>query len=137
VGGDLYRFATGVAFGSYNQLSSSPLDSTGTITVQCSEDSGPLAVLGYTILLSAGQSGSFAPRKMASGANRPGYNLYTDDARLLVWHTCASGTVTVSGAASLRLTGKSVDTANFTVYGRVPGGQNVPAGSCSNTITSQ
>jgi spore coat protein U-like protein len=72
---------------------------------------------------------------MASGAHRLGYNLYTDAARLLGWGTCASGTVTVSDAANLRLTGKSVDTANFTVYGRVPGGQNIPAGSYSNTTT--
>jgi hypothetical protein len=67
-GGDLYRFRDWCRLGSYNQLSSSPVDST--ITVQCSKDSGPPTILNYTILLSAGQSGSFAPRKMARGANR-------------------------------------------------------------------
>jgi len=97
-GGDLYRFRDWCRLGSYNQLSSSPVDST--ITVQCSKDSGPPTILNYTILLSAGQSGSFAPRKMASGANRFRYNLYTDAARLRVWDTGASGTVTVSSAAT-------------------------------------
>ncbi|HEX2243753.1 MAG TPA: spore coat U domain-containing protein [Gammaproteobacteria bacterium] len=125
--------ATGIAFGRYNQLSSSPVDST--ITVQCSKDSGAPTILNYTILLSAGQSGSFAPRKMASGANRFGYNLYTDAARLRVWDTGASGAVTVSSAVNLRLRGKSVDPANFGVYGCMPGGQNVPAGSYSDTNT--
>lgn len=72
---------------------------------------------------------------MASGANRFSYNLYTDAARLRVWDTGASGAVTVSSAVNLRLRGKSVDPANFTVYGCMPGGQNVPAGSYSDTNT--
>lgn len=122
--------ATSVSFGSYNVFNASPLDATGTITVRCTGLVGLL--VSYNIKLSAGLSGSYAPRKMASGANRLNYNLYTAATRLTVWGDGSAGTSFVSNTITLLLLGVTV---NHTVYGRVPALQNVAVGSYSDNIT--
>lgn len=122
--------ATPVSFGSYNVFNASPLDATGTITVHCTGLVG--LPVSYTIKLSTGLSGSYAPRKMANGANRLNYNVYTDATRLTVWGDGSAGTSFVSDSYLLVLFGV---TRNYTVYGRVPALQNVAVGSYSDNIT--
>ncbi|MDQ3565221.1 MAG: spore coat U domain-containing protein [Pseudomonadota bacterium] len=122
--------ATPVSFGSYNVFNATPLDATGTITVRCTGLVGLL--VSYNIKLSAGLSGSYAPRQMASGANRLNYNLYTAATRLTVWGDGSAGTSFVSNTITLLLLGVTV---NHTVYGRVPALQNVAVGSYSDNIT--
>lgn len=117
--------ATPVSFGSYNVFNATPLDATGTITVQCT---GGIQSVSYNIKLSTGLSGSYAPRQMANGANRLNYNLYTDATRLPVWGNGSAGTLFVSNS-----TGGV--TVNHTVYGRVPALQNVAVGNYSDNIT--
>ncbi|MGH8467453.1 MAG: Csu type fimbrial protein [Gammaproteobacteria bacterium] len=122
--------ATPVSFGSYNVFNASPRDATGTITVQCT---GLLGLLvNYNIKLSTGLSGSYAPRQMASGANRLNYNLYTAATRLNVWGDGSAGTSFVSNNITLVLFGVTV---NHTLYGRVPALQNIAVGSYSDNIT--
>ena len=122
--------ATSVAFGSYNVFNASPLNATGTITVHCTN---LLALfVNYTIKLSKGLSGSYAPRQMANGANRLNYNLYTDATRLTVWGDGSGGMSFVSDSFLAVLLGV---TLNHTVYGRVPALQNVAVGSYSDNIT--
>ncbi|MGH2375223.1 MAG: Csu type fimbrial protein [Gammaproteobacteria bacterium] len=122
--------ATPVSFGSYNVLNAAPLDATGTVTVTCN---GLLGLLvSYNIRLSAGLSGTYAPRQMANGANRLNHNLYTDATRLIVWGDGSAGTSLVSNSIVLVLLGVTV---NHTVYGRVPALQNVAVGNYSDNIT--
>jgi spore coat protein U-like protein len=118
-----------VSFGTYNPFDSSPTDATGNVQVTCSGQLGLLA--GYTILLSRGGSGSYAPRKMASGANRLDYNLYTNASRSMVWGDGTSGTSVVSDSSVLH-NGKI--TRDYPVYGRTPAGQNASVGSYSDTV---
>jgi spore coat protein U-like protein len=70
---------------------------------------------------------------MLSGGTSLGYNLYTTTARNVVWGDGFGGSVTVT------LTGGNVSggVRRYTrsVFGRVPGSQNVGAGSYSDTIT--
>ncbi len=108
-----------VAFGNYNSLSSSPLDGVGDIAVTCD------AATSVTISLSTG-TGTYAARKMTRGVDQLTYNLYSDATRLLVWGDGSGSTSTV---------GAVITSVNFTVYGRIPGSQNIPAGSYSDTIT--
>lgn len=124
--------ATGVAFGAYNYLNALPNDSAGTITVNCRRP-GPRQnqSLQYTIKLSAGLSGSFAQRKMASGPSRLGYNLYTTSTRTSIWGDGSAGTsfltdVVVPVAAPTRRT--------FSVYGRIPTGQVAAGGMYQDAI---
>lgn len=108
-----------VAFGSYDSLSSSPLDGVGTISINCD------SVAGFTISLSAG-AGTYSARKMSSGVDELTYNLYTDASRVFVWGDGSGSTSTVSATAA---------SGNYAVYGRIPARQNLPAGSFSDTIT--
>ena len=109
--------STGVAFGSYNTLSSRETDTAGTIAVTC------MGVIGetvhYTIAIGPG-SGAFSLRQMGSGDRGLHYNLFIDPNRSLVWGDGTSGTGVVSD--TLVLTVPSV-TKNHVVYSRIPRGQ--------------
>jgi len=121
--------ASGISFGSYDPLSISPVDSTGTVTVDCTF----AAALGgtYTISLSTGGSGSYATRWLSLAGSNLNYNLYTTNARSTVWGN-GTGSQTVVGAP---LSGLLSNSQIFTIYGRIPGAQNVPVGSYSDIIT--
>jgi spore coat protein U-like protein len=108
-----------VVFGAYNTLSASSLDGAGSVSVTCD------ATTSFQIALSKGQ-GSFAARQLQSGADVLYYNLYTDALRSLIWGDGTVGTTLVSGSGTA---------ATYTVYGRIPGGQNLPAGSYGDSIT--
>jgi spore coat protein U-like protein len=108
-----------VVFGTYNTLSASSLDGAGSVSVTCTVSSS------FQVALSKGH-GSFAARQLQSGANVLYYNLYTDALRSLIWGDGTVGTTLVSGSGTA---------ATYTVYGRIPGGQNLPAGSYGDSIT--
>ena len=74
--------------------------------------------------LSTGANGGVAvgtTRAMKSGTNLLNYELYSDSNRSVVWGVGA-GTGGVTEAAA-----PSATAVNYTVYGQVPGGQNIPA----------
>ncbi|HUP91872.1 MAG TPA: spore coat U domain-containing protein [Solimonas sp.] len=120
-----------VAFGSYNPFSATPLDSSGQVGVSCSISLGISIAVSYTIKLSTGVAGSYAPRYMAAGANHLNYNLYTSSARTTVWGNGTGGTSTVTDSYLL---GLSTVARTYPVYGRVTAQQNLPGGSYSDTI---
>lgn len=130
--------ATPHAFGSYSPLSASPVDSTATISVTCVGITILFLVtldVDYTINLSKGGAGSYSPRYMSLLTNHLTYNLYTDSARSIVWGDGTGGTSTKTG--SIHGTGllfTSV-TDNHTIYGRIPGSQNISAGAYTDIIT--
>ena len=115
---------TPVAFGVYSPFSSVPTDTAGTLRVTCST-----ATVGYTVLLSEGDAGSYAPRRLRGGAPTLSYKLYTDPLRTMVWGNGSGGTANVTGAFALP------GAIDHTVYGRVPAQQNVGAGAYTATIT--
>lgn len=109
--------STSVAFGSYDTFSSAPLDSTGSINVQCDVSTA------FTINLGTG-TGSYAQRTLTSAQSILDYNLYTDAARTLVWADGTTGN-NVSGSGT---------NVTVPVYGRIPQRQNVPAGVYTDTV---
>lgn len=142
--------ATAVSFVDYDRLSS-PLDSFGSVVVTCT---GGVSILGavitenvsYSILLSTGSSGSYTSRSMQAqaGANMLQYNLYSEANYTTIWGDgINAGTGVVSGGFSLRGTGgllgvlatPETEHLSHPVYGRIPAGQNVPAGIYEDTIT--
>jgi spore coat protein U-like protein len=121
--------ATSVSFGNYNTLSSSPMDSTGSIRVQCTLMS---AIAGsYAISLSTGSSGTYTQRTLRKGSASLTYNLFTDTTHSVVWGngTGNSANVTRSFPATFFVN------QSTTVYARIPVAQNVPGGAYSDTIT--
>lgn len=112
--------ATGISFGNYIPVDSASNNSSGTVRVQCTL---LLALAGsFTVDLSTGSSASYAQRTLRNGASILNYNLYLDAARsqILGNGTGGSSRITYNFAALL-----GVD-QSFTVYGRIPAGQNVP-----------
>jgi spore coat protein U-like protein len=107
-----------VLFGTYDTFSAFHLESTGNVEVVC------VLTTAYTIALSPG-NGSYAARLMKSGVHSLGYNLYTDATRTTIWGDGTGGTGLIGGNAI---------SANHTIYGRVPAGQNVNVGSYSDSL---
>jgi spore coat protein U-like protein len=116
-----------VSFGSYDVLSATPRDSTGSVTFRCSL---PVAV---TIDLGPGQNAStFFPRYMTKGSPPLlGYNLFTDAARSTIWGDGSAGTSRYSNNSPPALTN-----VTLTVYGRIPAGNDVTAGSYADTVVA-
>lgn len=115
--------AATVNFGNYNFLDSSPDTTTGSVLVTC------LLATSFSISLSAGSSGTFAPRTMKSGTSALNYNLYTDASHAIVWGDGTSGTQVVSGSINLLLLPFTA-----TVYGAAPAQQNVGVGVYTDSI---
>src|SRR5262245_6833054 len=118
--------ATSVNFGSYNVFAGSATDSTGTITINCNGSAHNIV-----ITLSQGASSTFNPRTMNKGAETLTYNLYRDASRTTIWGDGTGGTSTYTNANPPNNSDVVV-----TVYGRVPAGQDVTAGTYSDTVAA-
>jgi spore coat protein U-like protein len=128
--------ASGVAFGAYDPSIATPDDSTGTIVVTCTYTGpGGSDTANYTVTLSTGTSGSFAPRKLATGTSRLDYNLFQDAARAQVWGNASSGTTIITGSLKVGPgVGNRTRTATHVVYGRIPQLQDADAGNYTDSI---
>lgn len=118
--------ATSVSFGTYNVFSSSDLDSTGSVTYRCNAQASNI-----TITLSKGVSSTYNPRVMTKGSELLGYNLYLNAGRTTVWGDGTGG----SGIYS-RANPPNNNNVTVTIYGRIPAGQDVSAGSFDDTISA-
>jgi spore coat protein U-like protein len=116
---------TAVSFGTYNVFAASPLDSTGSVTYRCT------ARTPITIFLNKGGAATFNPRRMLKAAEALNYNLYLDASRTTIWGDGTGGSQAYSNASP-----PLNQNVNVTIYGRVQAGQDVSAGSYSNTITA-
>jgi spore coat protein U domain-containing protein, fimbrial subunit CupE1/2/3/6 len=116
-----------VAFGSYDPVvanASANLDGTGSLTVACTK--GAATTFG----LDLGSNASGSTRRLTDGAsNYLTYQFYQDSGRSTVWGNSGADLYTPAAAPS-----KAARV--FTVYGRVPSNQDVPAGSYSDTVTA-
>ena len=118
---------TAVSFGSYNVFAGSADDGTGQITYRCTSPRPPLV----TIQLDKGGSPSFSPRQMRRGSETLNYNLYLDSTRSTIWGDGTGGTQTYS-----RANPPTFQNVNLSVFGRIPAGQDVSAGTYSATVTA-
>ncbi len=128
--------AAPVAFGTYDPTTSMPNDSTGEIKVVCLYASGGASKIDYSVALSRGGSGSYAPRELTSVASqRLQYNLFADPARSAVWGDGTSNTTVVSGELKVG-PGRPIviDQNVHPIYGRIPARQDAQNGTYSDTI---
>lgn len=114
--------ATSLVFGNYNPSLGTALDATNTVTATCTLGSAFNIGLGVGI----GSGASVSSRKMTFGGNLLNYTLYSDSSRSTIFgETIGTDTIAIT-AASLPTT--------LTVYGRIFGGQNEPAGAYVDTV---
>lgn len=120
--------ATGLSFGSYDDFSPVPLDTTGTVTVGCDEAPPP----DVTISIGPSGNGSFNPRAMRHAflTDLLLYNIFPDASRGAVWGDGTAGTSTVFLKNVTKNTPRTT-----TIYGRIPAGQSVSLGPYSDTLT--
>ncbi len=114
-----------VAFGNYDPVSANAatdLDATGSVTVTCTRGAG------LSIDLGLGLNAAGAVRRMANGANRMNYELYSDNGYATVWGTGAAG-LTIVGAPD-------ITPRVYTVYGRIAAGQDVATGNYADTVVA-
>jgi spore coat protein U-like protein len=125
--------STSTAFGIYNPLSATPTYANGDVQVTCTLLSGGATTLNLVSSYGTGASGTYTMRTMISGANKLNYNLFFDAAYTSIRGNGTGGSAT--GGATLNLTpANPTGTASGTIYGRIPAGQDVAAGSYADTI---
>jgi spore coat protein U-like protein len=121
-----------LAFGAYDPVSanaSSALDGTGSVSTICTNGSSAAIRLGQGSNADASSTDDTPVRRLKHATTNDylSYALYQEAARTTVW-----GNTT---ATDVGITGSGIEQTN-TIYGRIPAGQNVPAGNYSDTVTA-
>jgi spore coat protein U-like protein len=112
-------------FGAYT---GAQLDATNTVNITCTIGSSPRVLLDEGMHPASGSGGSAPLRQLSDGASTAhflSYQLYIDNGRSQVWDSVVGSVLTGNGVVQ-----------PLTVFGRLPGGQNVPVGVYSDTITA-
>ncbi len=123
--------ASSLGFGNYDPVvtnASANLDATGILNVSCTSGSNGTVTLGQGSHPAGGSTDTAPLRRMFDGASGYlSYAFYQDSSRAVVWGNTAATGVVYSGTG----TG-----GTLTIYGRVGGGQGVPAGSYADTVVA-
>jgi len=117
-----------VGFPAYDPIvthAAAPDDSTsGSVTITCTKGSAT------TIGLGLGANASGSQMRMLNGTtNFLNYALYQDSGHATLWGNSGAGLLSPVAAPS-----KAPRT--FTVYGRIPAGQDLPAGTYTDTVVA-
>jgi spore coat protein U-like protein len=115
-----------LSFGNYEPLSGAPVNATADFTVTCTLGSTASITLDQGSNPDAASTDDNPVRRMTDGANYLQYNLYSDAGYSQVWGNSPASDVSTVGTGNAEI---------VTVYGTIPGGQNVPAGNYSDTVT--
>lgn len=110
---------TDVKFPDYDALSSTPDDGSGSLVVACTK--------GAQVTLELGQGANYAnnSNQMKFDSNTLSYGLFSDNSRQQAWGT---------GATSVKVQFTKKDPVTTVVYGRIPSGQDMPAGQYTDTV---
>jgi spore coat protein U-like protein len=124
--------AGALAFGTYdpvvaNASSGGDLAGTATLSVACTSGASATITLGQGSNAAGGSTDAAPLRQMASGTDNLAYALYQDSGHTTAWGNSAGTGEEYTGTGS---------STNVTVYGLVAKGQNVPAGSYSDTVVA-
>jgi spore coat protein U-like protein len=114
-----------VNFGAYNVFDTLPNDSTGTIILSCNGGAKNVA-----ITISRGAAATFASRFMNKVAELLLYNLYLDASRSVIWGDGAGG-------SQMEIVADPPNNKDvpLTIFARIPAGQDVSAGSYSDSVS--
>lgn len=111
------------------------IDAAATITPTCAVGTDPL----YITLDLGKHSANYAPRIMQSGGNSLNYYLYTSTWADMVGDGATGGTVVLGTGGPAALATDTVALVSGTPVGinvRVAGGQTVPAGTYTDSVTA-
>jgi spore coat protein U-like protein len=115
---------TPLTFMTYSPFTSTPNDSTGTVTLHCSV--GTVATIG----LDCGTACTAGVPYMRNGTGGSlSYAVYQDTTRTTPWGNTTGTRLTTPAAPD-------TNSQVYNVYGRVPASQPVPPGSYTDTVTA-
>ncbi|MDB9490496.1 spore coat U domain-containing protein [Dolichospermum circinale CS-534/05] len=126
-------FVDDIGFGAYDPIvangnSNSSLNATGSVTTICTSGASATITLGQGSNGGTGSTNAFPLRRLNDGGNNYlNYYLYQNQVMSTVWGNTPDTGVSVNG--------NGLD-QTIIVYGRISGGQNVPAGSYSDTVVA-
>lgn len=134
--GNVCRIGTGgnagtmaLNFDIYDPSSASATDVSGTVTVHCTKNTSYTLTLGEGTNAASGSTCAAPSRQMSAGStDRLAYAIYSNLGRTTVWGCDASNQV-----SGLDSDGPSTYTTH-TLYGRATAGQNVAAGTYTDTV---
>lgn len=118
-----------LAFGVYDTIGGAAVDASTSVSVECTAGTIATITLGQGDHADTGSSDSAPLRRMSNGVSSYlSYFLFSNSERDLVWANTAGTGVEYSAS--------NANAANLTVYGRLSAGQDVPAGSYSDTVVA-
>lgn len=120
--------AAPMAFGAYDPIvtnASTALTQSANLAVDCTNGSAATITLGQGANSGTGSTDAAPIRRMANGSNYLNYGLYSDNGDTTTWDNSTGVSYTGTGASD-----------SVTVYGSIPGGQNVSAGSYTDTVVA-
>ncbi len=126
--------AGSINFGIYNPLAGVGDASTGALRVVCNANGGGSTSITVGVSLTTGSSGNYATRTMQSGINKLTYNIFWDPQHTVVMGDGTGGSYSGTAGPITIVNGRSIQ-ATGTMYGFVPPGQDVGAGSYIDMIT--
>lgn len=116
-----------LAFGSYDPVvanATTPLDATATVTIACTM--GTPATIG----LDAGSNALASQRRLTNASSAyMNYQMFLDSAHATVWGNESANQMDAG-------TAPSKEPRAFSVYGRIPAGQDVPIGPFSDSVVA-
>ncbi len=132
---------SGLAFGTYVPTSASPVTANGSISFACTYTGA-----GFTadLTISAGNSGNYTVRTLKSGSQSLNYNIYVNAADTEIFGGASGNGVAGTYYYYLCYPGRPVSCSGgggqsgvqyvAPMYGLLPAGQDVRAGTYSDTI---
>jgi spore coat protein U-like protein len=128
--------AGSVNFLTYNPASGSPTVATASVTLTCTYNgSGGAQKVDWNMQLTNGSSGNCNARRLPGpGGNTLNYNIYQNTVANGVWGNAGcgaypAGQITVSPGG-----GNNVRSVTNVLYGQIPMGQFVPAGTYNENL---
>lgn len=121
-----------IDFGNYDPVganASTNASGTGTVTVTCTSGASANIKLSQGSNADPASTDAIPMRRLKdAGTNRLSYGLYKDNIHTQIWGNTAGTGVSHTGTGSAQA---------MTVFGLISAGQNVPAGSYSDTVVAE
>ena len=114
-------------FDDYDPITGPNATGTGTVTVVCSSGTSATITLGQGSNPQAASTDAIPLRRLKLGTNYLSYALYQNNTYSEIWGNTAGTGASHTGTGSA---------SDVTVYGVIPGTQNVPPGSYSDTVVA-
>ncbi len=121
-----------LAFGAYDPIGTNASNNhklmSGNVTTTCTKDAAVKITLGQGSNPSASSSDTIPERRLKDGNNNYlSYQIFKESQLASIWGNTEEVSLAVTG------TGSAVSN---TIYGRILGGQNAPAGNYTDTIVA-